>query len=104
MVKKTTFTATVSTSGSTPHSATGVTIDDFVAYLPKHVYIFTVCREIWLGAGVNACLPPVQVLTARGKPKRDKDGNLVYQSRHQMARQAPRCRATDVVSRSTDAH
>ena len=80
MVKKTTFTATASTSGSTPHSATGVTIDDFVAYLPKHVYIFTVCREIWLGAGVNACLPPVQVLTARGKPKRDKDGNLVYQS------------------------
>jgi hypothetical protein len=83
MAKKTTFTATASTSGSTtssPHSATGVTIDDFVAYLPKHVYIFTVCREIWLGAGVNACLPPVQVFTPSGKHKRDKDGNLVYQS------------------------
>src|SRR5262249_14461016 len=83
MAKKTTFTATASTSRSTtssPHSATGVTIDDFVAYLPKHVYIFTVCREIWLGAGVNACLPPVQVFTQSGKPKRDMNGNFVYQS------------------------
>src|SRR6185295_11194898 len=79
MAKKTTFTATTWTSGSTTSSPTGVTIDDFVAYLPRHLYIFTVCREIWLGAGVNACLPPHQVLTASGKPKRDKDGNLVYQ-------------------------
>jgi hypothetical protein len=82
MAKKTTFTATASTSGSatsSPHSATGVTIDDFVAYLPKHVYIFTVCREIWLGPGVNARLPAQQVLTASGQPKRDKDGNFVYQ-------------------------
>jgi hypothetical protein len=83
MAKKTTFSATTSTSGSTtsnPHGATGVTIDDFVAYLPRHLYIFTVCREIWLGAGVNACLPPMQVFTASGKPKLDKDGNRVYQS------------------------
>jgi hypothetical protein len=100
MAKKTTFTATVSTSGSatsSPHSATGVTIDDFVAYLPKHVYFFTVCREIWLGAGVNARLPRMQVLTASGDPKRDQDGKLVYQSatkwldKHRGVEQATWC-------------
>ena len=56
MAKKTTFTATASTSGSTPHSATGVTIDDFVAYLPKHVYIFTVVAKFGLApASMLAC-------------------------------------------------
>ena len=40
----------------------GVTIDDFVAYMPTHAYIFTPCREIWVGASVNARLPRVPVL------------------------------------------
>jgi hypothetical protein len=75
MAKKT-FTAT--TSASNPTNS-GVTLDDFVAYLPKHLYIFTPCREIWVGAGVDACLPKMQVFTKSGRPKRNKDGDLVYE-------------------------
>ena len=47
----------------------GVTLDDFVAYMPTHVYIFTPCREIWTGTSVNARLPRVQVLNRQGRPK-----------------------------------
>jgi hypothetical protein len=54
----------------------GVTIDDFVAYMPSHVYIFTPCREPWVQTSVNARLPPVPVLDKRGRPKRVK-GKLV---------------------------
>jgi hypothetical protein len=54
----------------------GVTIDDFVAYMPAHVYIFTPCREPWTQASVNARLPPVPVLDKHGCPKRVK-GKLV---------------------------
>src|SRR5262249_39933321 len=77
MAKKTTFAA--ASTHANPPNGTDVTVDDFVAYLPKHLYIFTVCREIWVDAGVNACLPRMQVFTASGKPKRDKNGNLVYE-------------------------
>ena len=55
----------------------GVTIDDFVAYLPSHVYIFTPCREVWTGVGVNARLPRMPVLTKAGKLKRDKNGEAI---------------------------
>jgi hypothetical protein len=55
----------------------GVTIDDFVAYLPQHVYIFTPCREVWIGASVNARLPRMPVLTKAGQPKRDSNGKPV---------------------------
>jgi Family of unknown function (DUF5906) len=56
----------------------GITIDDFVAYLPSHVYIFTPCREVWTGVSVNSRLGKVLVLTKAGKPKRNKDGDPVY--------------------------
>jgi hypothetical protein len=46
-----------------------LTIDDFVAYLPMHSYVFIPCREPWMGAGVNACLPNIPVLTKSGQPK-----------------------------------
>jgi hypothetical protein len=48
----------------------GVTLDDFVAYMPPHAYIFTPCREIWEAASVNARLERVPVLGKNGKPKR----------------------------------
>jgi hypothetical protein len=54
----------------------GVTIDDFVAYMPTGVYIFTPCRETWIGKSVNARLPPMPVLNKQGNPKRIK-GKLV---------------------------
>ena len=54
----------------------GISIDDFVAYLPTGVYIFTPCRETWIGKSVNARLPRVPVLNKRGTPKRVK-GKIV---------------------------
>src|SRR3954447_575655 len=54
----------------------GVTIDDFRAYMPAHVYIFTPCREIWPASSVNAVLPPVTMLDQDGKPRR-RQGKLV---------------------------
>jgi hypothetical protein len=54
----------------------GVTVDDFRAYMPTHVYIFTPCCEIWTGASLDSRLPLMPVLTKSGKPKRKK-GKLV---------------------------
>jgi hypothetical protein len=76
-MSKKTFSATAPASNPTK---SGVTVDDFVAYLPKHLYIFTPCRELWIGAGVDACLPKMQVFAKSGQPKRNKDGKLVYES------------------------
>jgi hypothetical protein len=45
-------------------TATNITLDDFVAYLPAHGYIFKPTREIWPAASVNAHLPPVGKTTA----------------------------------------
>lgn len=52
----------------------GVTLDDFVAYMPSHVYVFTPCREIWTGSSVNSRVPPIPVLGKNGQPKRDENG------------------------------
>ena len=52
----------------------GVTIDDFVAYMPSHTYIFMPCCEIWTAASVNIRLAPMPVLNKNGKQRRDKDG------------------------------
>ena len=59
----------------------GVTLDDFVAYMPMHSYIFTPCREVWAGASVNARLPRVPVLDRHGQPKLDAMGKPVTLSR-----------------------
>ncbi len=55
----------------------GVTIDDFVAYSPTTVYIFTPCRETWSKAGVNSRLPRVPVRTKSGEIVRGKDGKPI---------------------------
>jgi hypothetical protein len=55
----------------------GVTLDDFVAYMPMHAYIFTPCREIWAGASVNARLARMPVLDHFGRPLLNKDGKLI---------------------------
>jgi hypothetical protein len=52
----------------------GVTIDDFVGYVPAHVYIFTPCREFWPSTSVNARLKRMPVPTKGGKPKLDGNG------------------------------
>jgi Family of unknown function (DUF5906) len=55
----------------------GVTVDDFVAYMPTHSYIFTPCREFWVPSSINARLPRVVMLDKHGKPRRDADGKLM---------------------------
>ena len=55
----------------------GVTIDDFVAHMPSHHYIFTPCREPWPAASVNSRLPRVMVLDTNGAPLRDAAGKIV---------------------------
>jgi hypothetical protein len=72
--RKPAFTAKISTPS--PEGA-GVKIDDFVAYMPAHNYIFTPCREPWPASSVNARLKRMPVLTKSGQPKRDKTGKPV---------------------------
>ena len=44
-----------------------MSLDDFVAYMPQHLYIFMPARELWPAASVNARLPPPDV-DFEGKP------------------------------------
>src|SRR5204863_69988 len=37
-----------------------IQLEDFVAYLPKHNYVFLPTREPWPAASVNARIPPVE--------------------------------------------
>jgi len=49
----------------------GVTIDDFVAYMRQaNAFFFVPCRELWPGSNIDKRLPRVPVLTKNGKPKR----------------------------------
>ena len=52
----------------------GVSLEDFYAYMPKHVYIFTPTREVWPASSVNARIVPVPLLDADGAPVLDEDG------------------------------
>src|SRR5262245_30522907 len=52
-----------------PAESDKITVDDFVAYLPSHSYVFTACREIWTGSGVDARVPAIPVLKRNGQPK-----------------------------------
>jgi Family of unknown function (DUF5906) len=54
----------------------GVTIDDFVAYMPQHSYIFTPCREPWPAASIDGRLPRMPVLDEQGRPMQ-RNGNPV---------------------------
>ena len=51
-----------------PMSSKGVTLDDFRAYMPAHVYIYMPCCEPWPAASVDARLPPI-ALPKRGNGK-----------------------------------
>src|SRR5262249_32140155 len=45
----------------------GVSLDDFVAYMPQHSYIFMPARELWPAASVSARVPPPG-FDSEGKP------------------------------------
>jgi hypothetical protein len=55
----------------------GVTLDDFFAYMPMHVYIFTPCRDIWVGASVNARLRRMPLLDKYGQPIFNDNGKPI---------------------------
>lgn len=53
-------------SGSGGHATlSGVTADDFYAYMPMHSYIFTPTRELWPASSVNSRVPPIDVGAAK---------------------------------------
>jgi hypothetical protein len=58
----------------------GVTLDDFVAYMPAHSYIYTLTREMWPAPSVNARIPPVLLVDDDGKPILDNKGNRQYRA------------------------
>ena len=49
--------STTKSQASLPQS-----INDFVAYMPGHSYIYIPTREMWPGASVNARVPPIQLV------------------------------------------
>jgi hypothetical protein len=53
----------------------GVTLDDFLAYMPDHDYIYKPTGDSWPGASVNAKIAPVPLLDANGNPKLKRDGS-----------------------------
>ena len=51
-----------------------ISLEDFVAYLPMHTYIFLPTREPWPAASVDSQFPPVALLDDNGKAVLDKKG------------------------------
>jgi hypothetical protein len=45
-----------------------VRLEDFVAYMPQHSYIFAPSREPWPAGSVNARIPPIPLFDAQGQP------------------------------------
>ena len=65
------FTAKVSPPAP---AGKGVTIDDFVSFMPTHNYIYVPCRQSWPASSVNARLKRMPVLNKSGKPRLDSSG------------------------------
>jgi hypothetical protein len=59
--------------GNVPASpaGSGVSVDDFYAYMPQHVYIFAPTREPWPASSVNERLGKIPVFDAAGNPVLD---------------------------------
>ncbi len=51
-----------------------VTLDDFLAYMPSHQYIFMPTREMWPAKSVNARIAPIPLTDKDGDPVTDEDG------------------------------
>jgi hypothetical protein len=57
--------------------AEGVRLEDFIAYMPTHGYIFVPTREMWASASVNARIPPIPLTNDDGTPKLDNKGERI---------------------------
>ena len=55
----------------------GVSLNDFYAYMPMHNYIYVPVRALWPAASVNARIPPVPLTDPTGNPVLDEDGKPV---------------------------
>ena len=53
-------------------------LEDFVAYMPMHGYIFMPAREMWPAGSVNARLPLVPFFKKNGGPLLNKEGEQKY--------------------------
>jgi Family of unknown function (DUF5906) len=73
------FDEETTTPGGEGSGGTGVTIEDFRAYMPGHTYLFLPCNEMWPGSSINARLPRMPVLTKSGQPKK-ANGKIVTMS------------------------
>jgi hypothetical protein len=51
-----------------------VTLDDFLAYMPSHAYIFRPTRDMWPAKSVNARIAPIPITDASGHPTTDEEG------------------------------
>jgi Family of unknown function (DUF5906) len=51
-----------------------LSLDDFVAYMPMHNYVFKTTRETWPASSVDARIPPVPLLDRHGRPILDNQG------------------------------
>jgi hypothetical protein len=59
------------------HSAP-ISLDDFVAYLPKHEYVFVPTRELWPASSVDGSLPPLPRLDGKGNQQVDAKGKALW--------------------------
>ena len=71
----------------------GIALEDFVAFMPSHSYIYTPCREAWPAGSVNAKLGKMTVT--------DADGELQGDPRQRLARSSPLGRADDLGARAS---
>jgi hypothetical protein len=58
----------------------GVGLEDFVAYMPRHCYIFKPTRETWPASSVNARVPPIALVDGAGRALVDENGKQKLQS------------------------
>jgi Family of unknown function (DUF5906) len=61
--------------------ASGVSLDDFHAYMPAHSYIFAPSGDMWPAASVNARIPPIPIVDASGNQKKIPASTWLDQNR-----------------------
>jgi hypothetical protein len=69
----------------------GVRLEDFVAYMQSHDYVYLPAGDFWPAARVNARLPPVPLKDKAGKPVINKTTGLPRTTKASawLARHAP---------------
>jgi hypothetical protein len=58
-------------------AATGVSLEDFYAYMPMHNYIYAPTMAAWPGSSVNSRIPPVKLTDESGEPVLNEGGKPI---------------------------